>query len=200
MPFMTSLSRSLLSSVVVAGIAVTAACGSSSNAAPNVYLTSTLGASILPDSKGMCNIGSPETPFLTLGTASAPVSDGMQYTNSTMMTDPVTVTCTVSSTGANTFSVVAYVGYGNNGILGSVEVSGTLANMAGPQPGFHASFGSSVGQWSAADCTFTLTTSQTPPITAGRVWGTIQCDNIIDQTNNSYCEATATLVLQNCGD
>jgi hypothetical protein len=192
---MMSPSRSLFLSAAIAAL-VSASCGSSGPSAANVYLTSTLGASDL-GSTASCNIGEVDAPFLTIGSAANPISTGSNYTDDAGSGN-VEVTCSVSAMGATMYQVTAYIGFGNSGALGSVQLSGTLSDTTGAQGPFSGSFGSTTTGYSEQDCTVTLTTTQDPPITSGRVWGTLSCPNI---TGGGYtCAATATFVLQNCDD
>jgi hypothetical protein len=73
------------------------------------------------------------------------------------------------------------------------------------QTGINVALTSNVSQYSSTPpdgmpCTATLTT-QAPnntPITAGRVWGTLNCPAVGDAEDNVMCSATATFFFENC--
>jgi hypothetical protein len=109
----------------------------------------------------------------------------------------VTVTCQVASAGANTYDVNLVV---NQGELNGITLGGTLNDTPGTSQGpFTVNFSSlSGGNYSEDDCTVTLSTMGTPPITAGRIWGSLSCPNMQDAEDDRACAATATFIFQNC--
>jgi hypothetical protein len=172
-----------------------ASCGSSSVSPSSVYVTSTLGASILPGSTGDCNVGGPDTPFFTIGTEGGPVANNGGGTDGGQA---VTVVCSVHPTGmGDTFDVNLQV---DQGQTNGITIGGTLADSPGmTQTGLAVSFYKAPDSYSQSDCTVVLSTQGNPPITAGRVWGTVTCPMATYAEANATCFAQATFIFQNCG-
>ena len=144
-------------------------------------ITSTLGSSAT--STG-CNVGAPNTPFLTAGSSSVPVESG--------------VTCSVHPTGTGSFDVNVEIAQGETS---SITIAATLTDTPSAQGGVSASFstGTSV-EYTESDCTITLSSQGNPPIAPGRVWGTLSCPTVTDAKTYATCVATATFLFQNCGE
>ena len=194
----------------LAGAALTAAlslsCGSNGSPAPSAFIISTLGQQEI-ENPGSCSVTEPGAPFYTVGTPNSTGTAGTAIVNGSPCNDscypasqastPVTVSCQVSSAGANTYSVNLVV---NQGELNGITLGGTLNDTPGTSQGpFTVNFSSlSGGNYSENDCTVILSTMGTPPITAGRIWGTLSCPNMKDPEDNYVCAATATFIFQNC--
>ena len=192
MPPMTTFSRAVFTASAFAALSV--ACSSGGSAPAHAYLSSTLGMSTAPGA-AMCNLANPGAPWVVIGTEALPVAN-QDFYSSNGVGNQVTVICSVTAMGSG-YLVNAFVGLGPNGAIGTVQIDGTLNDIAGPQPGIHASFGKlNSSSYNENDCTVTLTTQQTPAITSGRVWGTLSCPTLMGQSYT--CAATATFILQDC--
>jgi hypothetical protein len=162
---------------------------------PAAYFTSTLGLMTTPNA-GNCSIGEPDAPFWTVGSsADNPVGNGSTWEGATY-----SVTCQVTaSNGAYNIQLSL-----SEGEQYSINISGTLSDSPGTvQSGINAEFANNVVQYgSTAEnmCTITLTTMapNNTPITAGRVWGTLNCPTLSDPEVNDVCTATATFLFENC--
>ena len=194
MPWMMSFSPFLR--VTAASLLVCAGCSSGGSAPADAYINSTLGRSPLAGSTGTCNINEPNSPFLTIGSAGAPVPTGGNY-----MGTPVTVTCTVRSTGTDSFEVSATIVEGQ---LGQIDLNGTLTSTAGTsQPNVVGTFDAlNTGNYNEQDCTVALMADGNgkAQISAGRVWGTLTCPTATDSGSGTSgtCYATAEFKLENC--
>ncbi len=136
--------------------------------------------------------------LFSVGTEADPVSDGTSVAGA-----GVGIECIVAPSGDG-FSVTATVRVQGKG---SVFFQGELTKT-GVQTGLHATFATDdIGVFDATGaktCTFTYTplanTPDNPPIAAGRIWGTLACEEI---TNNSQspdrvCRGTSQIRLENC--
>jgi hypothetical protein len=103
----------------------------------------------------------------------------------------------VHSTGGTGYDINLEVQLGPNGGVGGIIISGSVSDTTGAQPNINASFNDAmVGEYTANDCTIELNADQSPPITSGRIWGTITCP---DASGQGYsCLAQATFIFQNC--
>jgi hypothetical protein len=163
------------------------------NAPADAYVASTLGASATDG----CGVHMPaDTPFLTVGTESNPVTNDGSFMGSS-----VAVTSQVAAASASRYTVNAKI---SSGTENGFNLSGTLSNTAGPQTGFVAQFTSDDVSYSESDCTVTLNPSGTPTnpsIAPGRVWATLSCPALANMTTSGdVCEGAATFIFQNCDD
>jgi hypothetical protein len=140
-------------------------------------------------------VGQPDAPFFAVGTLENPVASGASFQGA-----PITVTCVVRPSGGS-YTVDLSL---TDGEQYSINISGTLTDSPGTtQTGIDGELASNVSQYAStagAPCTIQLTT-QAPgntPITAGRVWGTLNCPAVSDPETNSVCAATATFLFENC--
>jgi hypothetical protein len=181
----------------VLGLVMLASCSSSSAPPPTAYIASTLGTSTTePMATESCTIQEPGAPFLPIGSLSSLVPNEGVYEG-----NEVLIACQVSATGGG-FEVNLEV---NVNSVGGIAVSGMLTDTTGAQPGITASFtttnGLSGDTYSSSDCTFTLSTAGNPPITAGRVWGTLDCPTMTNMgAGGATCDGTATLLFENCSE
>jgi hypothetical protein len=187
---MINLDRFRAPLLVAVAALVAASCGSTTTAPANVYITSTLGSSTSSTSTGSCNIDEPNAQFFTLGSPSLPVATG---------TMGAVVSCQVASNGAGAFDVNLVVNVGQED---GITIGGTLTDSPGTsQGGLSVNFNKlNSGSYSESDCTVVLSTEGNPPITAGRVWGTLTCPTIVDAEDSYTCAATATFIFQNCAE
>jgi hypothetical protein len=176
---------------------------SSGNPGPpaSVYIGSTLGTNPNDLASTMsCPYKSPGDPFLTVGIISAgiptPVPQGTRIGGNT-----VDVSCSVAPT-ASGFAVNVEV---SEGQVDGVTLFGILTDTPGPQTGIQVTFtsdvagiGMSFGSSAAAPCSVTLSPRGVPPITAGRVWGTLTCPMLTDLATQSTCFGSAEFLFQNC--
>ncbi len=188
----------------LAAATLAASCSGSSAPPASAYIKSTLGTN--PEnvmSTQSCTIQEPGDPFFTIGVLNgsepSPVPTGTSVAGA-----DVTVDCSVHSMGGNSYSVNLEV---TDGMSGGINVFGTVADSPGvAQPGLQASFtsvtagtGISYATVGMNTCSFTLSTQGNPPITAGRIWGTLTCPLLVDASDSgATCYGTVDLLFQNC--
>ena len=205
---MKSLVLSRVMVVVTAlGALAGASCSGSSAPPAAVYITSTLGTDPTSDATLMatmsCTNHSPNVPFFTIGAVNSsqvpvPVSDGTSVDGNAIAVD-----CSVISTGAGAYTVELEVSQGS---IGGITFYGNVSDIKGPQSGIQASFTTAVAgsaisfsTSTATTCSITLDPDANPPITAGRIWGSLSCPLLADSEANATCDGQATQFLfQNC--
>jgi hypothetical protein len=191
-------------STVAALITLVAACSGGNAPPPSVYLDSTLGINAMDEmTTQSCTVQAAESPFFTIGTISgagipSPVLNGASSNG-----QPITINCSVTSSGSG-FNVNLEVSVG---MTGGITLFSTtpITDTQGPQGGIQATFttvtganGISYESPSTMACTLTLSSLGNPPITAGRIWGSLTCPILTDPEANATCYGTAELLFQNC--
>jgi hypothetical protein len=207
LPRMTFLRFASAAARVSAAAAVVAAvaCSNSPPALPQVYVMANVNPGSHPSN--VCPILGSVSGWVTIGTTSASVADGDNQNGAA-----VGVNCTVKSNGDGTFNVTANAALaGPNG--GSFFVSGPM--FAGPPgttmlSGIVGKFqrGDTGGGQPFVDTNCTVTFSGSQGVAAGRVWGNIECPNIVDMgqqvapitTPPMYltCDGQAEFRFENC--
>jgi len=156
----------------------------------SVYVTSTLGASTAAGEAGQCNVNTPDTPFITVGSMENPIASGGDSNGAV-----VGATCRVDASGSQFIVDLAV----SLGAVGGITVAGTVTNAPGAQPSIRVGFTSvRFGDYVENDCTLTLSSSENPPVTAGRIAGSVTCPEVVDSAGNAVCAATASFMFENC--
>jgi hypothetical protein len=206
------LSLSLLRHVGWAGLlaacGAAVACSSSSNPPPDAFIAAELGGG------SECDIPSPDTAWLPVGTSTAdkptPVSDQGSTGSGT-----ATIDCTVHPSGSGfdiSLSVSVAGTPGGNITITSPAGTGAVTTSGGK--GITASFFSNNrGPYAETDCTISYrymgaAVPDNPPIAAGRIWGHIVCPNAKEsgQTTTGpdggavarQCPASADFLFEQC--
>jgi hypothetical protein len=192
--------------------AASVACSSTQNPPPDGFIAATVGGG------PACPFASPVSDWLDVGTPTADkpttVADQGSTGNGT-----ASVQCTVHPSGGGfdinlSISNSASMG-GGNVLISSPAGAGAVTTSGGS--GITASFYSAVdlGPYSSSSCTITYTyndmpvpTSIGPPIAAGRIWGHIDCPDVMDSSQNmsgndggievATCGATADFLFEQC--
>src|SRR5262249_6598617 len=111
----------------------------------------------------------------------------------------VSVACSVTSAGNNSFNVTATVDL--SGATGGLFRVDGVFSTTGDQNSIHATFSSrrTTNTYDEGDrkCVVRYTTPF-EGVAAGRVWGEITCPNAVNSVAQKTCAATATFRFENC--
>jgi hypothetical protein len=144
-----------------------------------------------------CNIDEPNAPFFSIGTMGTPVPNGGPFALPGAAGGgeaAVTVDCVVHPDG-NGFDVNVQVSQGEADAF-SFNTTTPLTDTPGAQSGVSVSLGLNPDTYGDS----TDSPMGNPSITAGRIWGTVTCPTSTYAEVNATCYATATFILQNCGE
>ena len=105
----------------------------------------------------------------------------------------VAVACSVKGDDVGTWTVNLSVTRGSHGLT----LNGTLANTLGSQGMISAMFTTGSDAYASSECTVALDDRGNPPITTGRVWGTLTCPSL-SAGDAATCSGSAAFVFENC--
>ena len=191
-----------------------AACSSNNNPPPDAFIAAEVGGG----ETGDCNIASPDSEWLPIGTNTSGKPTTVADQGSTGG-GTASITCTVHPQG-NGFDIqlqAQAAGGMVNGSLSIVSPQGQGAVSTSGGTGITASFYSNNrGPYSEDNCTITYTYNGMPissqvgaPIAAGRIWGHIDCPAAVEgggQTTTGadggpssvQCPASADFLFEQC--
>ncbi len=156
------------------------ACSSTNNPPPDAFIAPEVGGGGSP----CTTLPSPDSTFLPVGTSTGGKPTTVADQGSTGG-GTASVTCTVHPQG-NGFDIELSVGVagtpGGNISISSAQGAGAVTTAGAS--GISASFYSNNQGYSASDCKITYTyqgqpVPDNPPISAGRIWGHIQCPHAV---------------------
>jgi hypothetical protein len=198
---MTSLRRLACATSALALFAAVA-CSNSSPAVPQAYITATVSPGNHPSN--VCPVLASVSGWVTLGTPQASVADGNTQNGAT-----AGVSCTVTSNPDGSFNVTGNVSLtGDNG--GSVFISGKFQPPPATVQQVTGKFqrGDTGGGKAFAETDCTVTFSGNQGVAAGRVWGNLNCPNIVNMETMVVgppggfwtCAGTAEFKFENCAE
>ncbi len=199
------VSRSITLVMALAAIAV-ASCSSSGPPPQSAYIGSTLGINVNDLASTMsCTNQEANDPYFTVGSLSSSGVPSPVPTNTSVDGNVIGINCDVASSGTGSFSVNLEI---NQGEVGAITISGMLTDSMAAQGNVSAVFTTTVGGTAAISyasttenpCTITLNPKGNPPITAGRIWGTLNCPMLTDAEANATCLGTAQFLFEECGE
>jgi hypothetical protein len=194
----------------VAPLAIAASLGSSACSSkppipPDAAIASELGAGTQAGATMMCPLGIGMS-WIAIG----PDTDTTISTGSHYLGDPVTVGCTVHSTGS-AFDVTLSALLGGQGSI-SVSHANISSDTTQVNMNVQGSFArGNTGDFVESDCTFDFggqPTDLDPSKTAGaplgvapgRIWGNLTCPMIVNNEDGNVCLAQAEMRFENCNE
>ena len=197
MPYRNTIVGLLTASTLV----VLGACSDDNNATPQVIFDGSLSLGThsvteCTDNGGGFTVGDFGNLAATPPSGSAPVKDGDTFEGA-----QASVACSVASAGNATFNVSGTIDLAGAG-GGVFRIDGQF-KTTGQQTGIHAffsrRFNSNAYDETARDCTVDYTTAY-QGVAAGRVWGILNCPNMVDAANAHTCALQTTQFrFENCG-